>query len=101
MRTLLKVCLEVTASNKAIQENKLPEMIEGTLQKLKPEAAYFLPMDGLRTMLIIFDLKDPSDIPVIAEPFFIGANAKVDFYPVMNTDDMKKGIGEVMKNLNK
>ena len=35
---------------------------------------------GLRTMLVFFDMKDPSEIPPIVEPFF-SLNAKVDLVP--------------------
>jgi hypothetical protein len=41
---------------------------------------------------MVFDLKDPSEIPAIAEPFFLNLNAKVEFSPVMNAEDLKKGL---------
>jgi hypothetical protein len=41
---------------------------------------------------MVFDLKDPSEIPGIAEPFFMHLNAKVDFCPVMNAEDLQKGL---------
>ncbi len=39
------------------------------MNKLKPEAAYFLPEHGLRSAIMFFDMKDASEIPGIAEPF--------------------------------
>lgn len=95
MRILLKVQAEVEASNKAIIEKKLENVIKGVMEQIKPEASYFLTIDGCRTALMIFDLKDPSDIPSIAEPFFLNMNAKVDFYPVMNAEDLQKGLSKV------
>ena len=97
MRTLLKVSLEVEASNKAIKDGSLPKIMKSTMEKLKTEAAYFFAMDGNRTALMVFDLKDPSEIPSIAEPFFMNMNAKVDFYPVMNAEDLQKGLATIMK----
>jgi hypothetical protein len=35
------------------------------MNKLKPEAAYFLPEHGLRSAIMFFDMKDTSEIPVI------------------------------------
>jgi hypothetical protein len=37
-------------------------------------------------------MNDASDIPRIAEPLFAGLNAKVQLLPVMNADDLKKGL---------
>jgi hypothetical protein len=59
---------------------------------LKPEAAYFLADDGRRTALMVFDLVDTSDIPSIAEPFFTTMNASVAIVPVMNADDLRRGL---------
>jgi len=92
MRTLLKITMDVVAANKAIADGSLPKMMQSTMERLKPEASYFTAMDGCRTCLMVFDLKDPSEIPGIAEPFFMGLSAKVEMSPVMNADDLKKGL---------
>ena len=101
MRTLLKATMEVTASNNAILDGSLPKIMQTTMEKLKPESAYFTAIDGCRSCLIVFDLKDPSEIPSIAEPFFLHLNAKVDFSPVMNADDLKKGLEMIQNTLKK
>ena len=92
MRTLLKATLEVTAANKTIMDGNLPKIMQATMERIKPESAYFTTIDGCRTCLMVFDMKDPSEMPVIAEPFFMQLNAKVEFCPVMNADDLKKGL---------
>ena len=92
MRTMLKATMEVGASNKAIMDGSLPKLMQAMMEKLKPEAAYFTAVEGCRTCFMVFDLKDPSDIPSIAEPLFMSMNAKVEFSPVMNADDLKKGL---------
>jgi hypothetical protein len=101
MRTLLKVTLDVVASNKAIMDGSLPKIMQSTMDKIKPEASYFTAIDGCRSCLMVFDLKDPSDIPMIAEPFFLNMNAKVEFSPVMNAEDLKKGLEQLQSTLNK
>ncbi|NII28436.1 hypothetical protein HB364_25360 [Pseudoflavitalea sp. X16] len=97
MRTLLRVVMDVTAANKAISDGTLPQIIETTMDKLKPEAAYFHASDGQRSCFMVFDLKDPSEIPGIAEPFFMNLHAKVELCPVMNAEDLKKGLTVIMK----
>lgn len=98
MRTLLRVTLDVVASNKAINDGSLPKIIESTIQKLKPEASYFYTIHGKRGCMIVFDMKDPSEIPQIAEPLFTQLNAEVEFHPVMNADDLQKGLAAWMKS---
>lgn len=92
MRTLLKVTVEVQAGNRAIQDGTLAQLIGSLTQMLQPEATYFLTEKGRRTALVFFDLKDPSQIPQIAEPLFMGVNAEVEFVPVMNQEELQRGL---------
>jgi len=98
MRTMARFTFPVEASNKAVKDGSLAKIIGKTLESLKPEAAYFLAHDGKRSAMIVFDLKDPSDIPVIAEPMFAGLSASVEFFPVMNADDLRAGLEKVARN---
>ena len=95
MRTLLKFQFPVEAANQGIKDGTLPRTVEGFIQQHKPEAAYFFAEEGLRTALFVFDLKDTSDIPSIAEPFFMTLNAAVSATPVMNAEDLKTGLGRL------
>jgi len=92
MRTMLRVTMPVEKGNQAIQNGTLPKVMMSAMQDLKPEAAYFYPENGKRACLMVFDMKDPSQIPVIAERFFMELNAEVTLTPVMNADDLKKGL---------
>ena len=97
MRTLLKVKFPVEAGNKGIQDGTIQKVVGETMERLRPEAAYFLADGGMRAGMFVFDMKDSSDIPSIVEPFFAGLNAGVEFIPVMNADDLKKGLERVKK----
>ena len=98
MRTLLKATFDVVASNKAVKDGTLQKIMKSTIDKLHPEAAYFLSDEGCRSCFMVFDLKDPSEIPVIAETFFVNMNAKVDFIPVMNAEELQKGLEKWQKS---
>src|ERR1700674_4095893 len=92
MRMLLKATLPVEASNTAIKNGTMPKLMQQFMADLKPEASYFLPEQGKRTMLIFFDLKDPSQIPEIVEPLFMELNAAVELTPAMSAEDLRKGL---------
>ncbi len=95
MRTLMKISIPVKSGNEAIKTGGLPRVMTSTIQDLKPEAAYFYPENGRRAALMVFDMRDSSQMPVIAERFFMELEADVTFTPVMNADDLKKGLEQV------
>src|SRR5579862_4594740 len=97
MRMLLKMQMEVEAGNRAIRDGSFGAMLERVMGQIKPEAAYFTAIDGKRTGLIFFDLQEPSQIPAIAEPFFMTVGAKIEFLPVMTPEDVQKGLAEAAK----
>ena len=95
MRMLLKAQMDTEAANRAIADGSMPEAMERIMDVLQPEAAYFAPLDGKRTALIVFDLKDPSQIPVVSEPLFTVMNATVEFIPVMTREDLAAGLEQI------
>jgi hypothetical protein len=98
MRTLLRVSIPVETGNAAAKAGTLGSTVEKLLADLKPEAAYFFNDDnGNRSGSIVFDLKDSSEIPGIAEPWFLAFNAKVSFRPVMNAQDLAKAGPAITK----
>jgi hypothetical protein len=98
MRMLLRVSIPVEAGNAAAKAGTMGSTIERILADLKPEAAYFFADDaGNRSGSIVFDMKDTSQIPAIAEPWFLAFNAKVSFRPVMNPQDLEKAVAGISK----
>lgn len=98
MRTMMCVHIPVEVGNKAIREGVLPRVVQQTLERTQAQAAYFLTEDGKRTAYFFFDLKDPSQIPQIAEPLFVALNASVTFAPCMTGDELGAGLQESAKS---
>jgi len=95
----------VEAGNAAAKNGTLGSTIEQILADLKPEAAYFFADDGgQRSGSIVFDMKDESQIPAVAEPWFLAFNANVSLRPIMNPQDLAKAgpsIGKAAKQYGK
>jgi len=92
---MMKVKLDTEAASRAVEDGSLPQLMGDTLERLQPEAAYFGPENGVRTAFIVFDLKDPSELPAISEPLFRNLKALVEMFPVMDRDDLQKGLQQI------
>jgi len=101
MRVLLKVNIPVETGNAAAKAGKLGSIMQSILSDLKPEAAYFTDDRGQRTGFLFLDLRDASQIPAIAEPWFQAFNAAIEMHPVMIPEDLAKASGAIEQAVKK
>jgi hypothetical protein len=92
MRVLLKIRIPAGKGSAALRDGSMQRVMEEFMSAVQPEAAFFAPEDGVRTASIVFDLKDPADMPSLLEPFFSTFEAQVELTPVMNADDLRAGL---------
>jgi hypothetical protein len=45
---------------------------------------------GKKTVLMVIDLQDASELPRLAEPGFLAPNASVEFIPTMILEDLER-----------
>jgi hypothetical protein len=90
MRFILKIEIPTKAGNAAISDPKFGQKMQAVLKEIGAEAAYFTSMEGQRGGYVVVNMKDASQIPAIAEPFFLWLSAKVEFIPVMTPEDLAK-----------
>jgi hypothetical protein len=96
MRTMLRVTMDHEMGSRAIKDGTMPKLMQATFDELKPEAAYFAGLNGHRTAMFIFDMRDSSQMPAIAERWF-DMKASVEIVPVMNREDLMTGLAALKR----
>jgi hypothetical protein len=94
---MMKVNIPVEPGNKAAKAGKLSSTIKSILADLKPEAVYFSDDKGQRTGYLFFEMDDLSQIPAVAEPWFLAFHAAIEIHPVMVPDDLAKAEPAIKK----
>ena len=101
MRILLHVQIPHEPFNTYVKDGTAAAKMKRILDELKPEAAYFTEFDGRRSGLLVFQMEDCSEIPSIAEPWFLTFNADCHFQVAMTPEDLAKAdldkLGEKWK----
>jgi hypothetical protein len=76
--------------NKLLMDPLFGKKMQDLLKDVNAEAAYFTTICGHRGVFVIINMDDASQIPAIAEPFFLWLKAEIEFYPVMTPADLGK-----------
>jgi hypothetical protein len=98
MRFIMHVSMPVEKFNEALRDGSAANKLGRILEDTKPEAAYFTAKDGKRGSYIIVNIANASDIPRLAEPWFLNFNATVEIMPAMIPEDLQKaGLDEIAK----
>jgi hypothetical protein len=88
MRMIMLIQLPVEPFNHAIRNGTVGERMRQILDAAKPEAVWFTEREGQRAGILVVNIESPSDIPRLAEPWFLGFNATVEFRIAMTPEDL-------------
>ena len=88
MRILMEVKLPLEPFNSYVRDGSAGARIQKILADAKPEAAYFGDRDGKRGGILVVNMENASQVPALAEPWFLGFNAHVEFSVVMTPEDL-------------
>jgi len=95
MRMMIKFSFPVKPGNDLVGSGKVAKIFQSLMEDLKPEAAYFYPVDGQRGGLMVVNVNDSSDLAKFGEPFWLGLQADISVTPVMNGEDLQKGLSGI------
>jgi hypothetical protein len=90
MRFLCKARLDIETANDLARDGKLGPTIQSIMEDIQPEIAYFVADDGQRTAVFVVDMDDASQIPAIAEPWFLAFDAEFEALPAMLAEDLER-----------
>ena len=96
MRMLMHIHLPLEPFNTAVRDGSVGQKMQRIMETIKPEAAYFSEHNGQRGGILVVDVKQPSDVPMLAEPWFLLFNAQVEFRVAMVPDDLVKANLEAL-----
>lgn len=95
MRMMVTARLPVVKGSDMIKNGGLPKVVQATLERIKPESAYFYAENGRRTMRVVFDLKAELDMVPCLEPLMMELDADLEVTPVMTIEDLQAGFAAI------
>jgi len=96
MRMLMNIIIPHDEFNDAVRDGTAGDTLKEIMAEAKPEAVYFTEQAGQRGCVMVVDVPNASDIPALAEPWYLNFNADVEFRVAMTPEDLAKaGLDEL------
>ena len=88
MRMLMDIEMPLEPFNSAVRDGSVTGKMQKIMEAIKPEAAYFCARNGRRGGTLVVNIQDPSEIPALAEPWFLTFHAKVQLHATMTPEEL-------------
>jgi len=95
VRFMITCRIPVEKGNELVKNGTLGSTVQSILEDLKPEAAYFVDVDGARGAHIVVEVEEASQIPPSVEPLMLALGAEIEVHPVMVLEDLGKASAEI------
>jgi hypothetical protein len=89
VRFMAKVTIPSGKWEEAHKSGTLQSTIDSALQRLRPEASYFLDLEGARECILVFNL----DVPAMLKPLFPNLDASFEGRPVTTGAEFQQQFG--------
>jgi len=90
MKMLVNVTWPIEPFNSMVRNGTAGEIIGRVIDDIKPESIYFTELEGNRGAVMVVNVAEASDIPSIAEAWFLNFEAFCEFRIAMTPDDLMK-----------
>ena len=77
MRFLVTITMPNEPFGSYVKNGTAETLMQQFLGELKPDAAYFAEIRGKRTAILIVNIEQTSQMPNVAEPWFVKFDAEV------------------------
>jgi hypothetical protein len=98
MKMLVHLQFPVEPFNSYVRDGSVAGKIQKIMASIQPEAAYFSEHHGTRGAVLVVNVNHASEIPAIAEPWFLLFEADAEFRIAMTPEDLgKAGLDAIGK----
>lgn len=97
MRFMVEFSIPTQYGNEAVRSGKIDKVMKKLGEEFKPEAIYFYPANGIRGGCIFLQASDPAICAAVGERLWFGLQAEIKVTPVMNGEDLGKGLSNIAK----
>jgi|SRR5581483_4742392 len=94
MKFIVRATIPVDAGNDMVRSGPaMQQLIDKVMGDVRPESAYFCVEAGQRTVYLIVNVEKTSELPRVAEPFWLALSCDVEFIPCMSQEDFGEAMG--------
>lgn len=90
MRILMNIRIPHEPFNTAVRQGTAGATLQRIIEEAKPEAIYFTEQNGTRGAVMVVNMNESSEIPALAEPWFLNFNADCEFRIAMTPQDLER-----------